>query len=167
MWNPPRPQLDVLTCDILTRKTVFSQALPFSRSAVFRLFADSLLARFLARLHWPTALRRLTFQQPIETTVEENVVIWRLRMTLQTMGGLTKDNAVTVMTARKDRPVMEQQIDYRKSRLVLSARFRVLTWLCLVFGVSANSHHFASHHDENMCMVALLLTCKRSWIQLL
>ena len=43
------------------------------------------------------------------------------------MGGLTKDNAVTVMTARKDRPVMEQQIDYRKSRLVLSARFRVLT----------------------------------------
>ena len=43
------------------------------------------------------------------------------------MGGLTKDNAVTVMTARTDPPVMEQQIDYRKSRLVLSARFRVLT----------------------------------------
>ena len=63
------------------------------------------------------------------------------------MGGLTKDNAVTVMTARTDPPVMEQQIDYRKSRLVLSARFRVLTWLCLVFGMSANWHHFASWRE--------------------
>ena len=43
------------------------------------------------------------------------------------MGGLTKDKAVTVMTARTDPPVMEQQIDYRKGRSVLSARFRVLT----------------------------------------
>ena len=42
------------------------------------------------------------------------------------MGGLTKDNAVTVMTALTDRPVMEQEIDYQKSRLVLSARFPVL-----------------------------------------
>ena len=47
-------------------------------------------------------------------------------MTLETMGGLTKDNG-TVMTARTDPPVMEQQIDYRKWRSVLSARFRVLT----------------------------------------
>ena len=40
---------------------------------------------------------------------------------------------MAILIQKPDRPMAERQIKHRKLRLVLSVRFLILIWLCVVF----------------------------------